>query len=142
MQFSTILSVFALVGGALSQTSGTGSAGYDLVYDNPETSTLSLACSDGVNGLYTKGHLKLSDLPRFPRVAAAETVTGWNSPKCGACYNLTWEGVSVSVVVVDHTDSGFVLSLAALDTLAGGQGAGLGRVNITWEEAIPANCGF
>lgn len=142
MQFSTILSVFALFGGALSQTSGAGTAGYDQVYDNPDTSTLVLACSDGPNGLFTKGYSKLSNLPSFPRVAATETVAGWNSPKCGTCYNVTWGTSTISVVAVDRATSGFVLSLAALNTLTGGQGVALGRVNIVWEETSPANCGL
>lgn len=142
MQFSAILSIFSLAAGALSQTSGAGKAGYDPVYGNGSTPMLSLACSDGPNGLYTKGYTDLSALPAFPRVAATETVVGWNSEKCGMCYTLTWRGRNVSVLAVDHAVSGFVLSLSALDMLTHGQGVAFGTVDITWQEDVPAKCDF
>ncbi|RPB10232.1 Cerato-platanin [Morchella conica CCBAS932] len=130
MQFSTIL--LTLVSAATSALAVT--AAYDTTYDTSSLSTLVLACSDGVNGLYTKGYQTLGSVPGFPNVGAVETVAGWNSANCGKCYNVTYGSTTIKVTAVDHAASGFVLSLAALNTLTGGQGVALGRVDVTYTE--------
>jgi len=144
MKFSviaaTLLSVIAPIASA-------STAAWDSVYDSPSTSTLSVACSDGANGLWTKGYKKLGDIPRFPNVAAVPTVAGWNSPNCGKCFSITYTvtGKTIYVVGVDTSRSSgdFVLSKAALNTLTGGLADQLGRVPVTWSQlASGAKCGM
>lgn len=143
MQFSTaIVSLMAMAAGAFAQVATTAS--YDPVYDTSSLSTLSVTCSDGTNGLYTKGYQTLGALPGFPRVGAIETVTQWNSPNCGKCYKVTWTdtGASINIIGVDRATSGIVLSLGALNELTGGQGVNLGRVNVSYVETAATDCGY
>ncbi|KAF8464448.1 SnodProt1 [Kalaharituber pfeilii] len=113
-----------------------GTLAYDTIYDSPSTSTLSLACSDGVNGLYTKGYQSLGSIGNFPNVGAAPSITGWNSPNCGKCFKVTYNGKSIFVTGVDSSrgSGGFVVSKAAMNTLTNGQADMLGRVNVDWEQ--------
>ncbi|KAL1996678.1 hypothetical protein VTN49DRAFT_7543 [Thermomyces lanuginosus] len=115
---------------------------YDTVYDDAGLSTLSLACSDGENGLFTKGYATIGALPNFPLVGGAPTIEGWNSPNCGACYRLTYKDTSINVIGVDVARGGFVLSKAAMDQLTNGLAEQLGHVTATFEPAAPADCGF
>lgn len=73
MKFS-FAALLAVVPAVLAGTPGKLS--YDPVYGNAGQSTLTLACSDGDNGLYTKGYKTLGDLPKFPMVAAVPDVQG------------------------------------------------------------------
>ena len=79
MKFSTaIVSLVAMTASAFAQVATT--AAYDTHYDTGTLSTLSTACSDGENGLNTKGYPTLDSLPGFPRVGAIETITGKLQP--------------------------------------------------------------
>ncbi|KAF8249130.1 allergen Asp f 15 precursor [Wilcoxina mikolae CBS 423.85] len=128
MQFTT--TIFALLASALTVSAGTQvSVGYDTNYDSPILSTKSTACSDGSNGLFTKGYNTLGDLPNFPLVGASDQIPGWNSNQCGKCFKIFYQGTSIYVTAVDHAGNGFVLSKAAMDKLTGGQAQMLGRVN-------------
>ncbi|RPB29659.1 Cerato-platanin, partial [Terfezia boudieri ATCC MYA-4762] len=117
---------------------------WDSTYDNGSLSTLSVACSDGSNGLYTKGYKTLSTIPNFPLVGAAPTIAGWNSPNCGKCFAVTYSGNTIYITGVDTSRSrtDFVLSKAALNKLTGGLADQLGRVTVTWSQ-LPsgARCG-
>ena len=128
----------------VSAQSGSGTAAWDSVYDNAGQSTLTLACSDGVNGLYTKGKQTLSQVPGFPLVGAAPTIAGWNSPNCGKCFKVTWGSKTIYITGVDTSRStgNFVLSKYALNQLTGGLADQLGRVSVTWSQvANRAGCG-
>ena len=57
---------------------------WDSVYDNAGGSLSVVSCSDGPNGLLTKGYNVFKDLPTFPNIGAASAVAGWNSPNCGS----------------------------------------------------------
>lgn len=148
MQFlKSILLLAATASLTLAQT--TGIAKYDNTYDNANLSTLSVACSDGTNGLFTKGYRTLGSVPGFPNLGGAGTVAGWNSPNCGACYQLTYTPPPpaapkvLNIVAVDVAAPGtFVLSQAALDTLTGGQAVMLGSVSVSWAPVAASQCGF
>lgn len=71
MQFLALLAVIPAVLAGQPST-----LAYDPVYGNPSTSTLATECSDGQNGLYTKGYPTLGSLPSFPRVATVPDVLG------------------------------------------------------------------
>ncbi|KAG1796034.1 Cerato-platanin [Suillus plorans] len=130
MKFSSVLfSVSVFVLSALAQTTETLS--YDSTYDDATLSLSSVACSDGANGLETKGYATLGSLPTFPNVGGVYTVTGWNSAACGACYNVTYGGKSVAILAVDVSKTGFTVSESAMNTLTGGLAVELGRVDAT-----------
>ena len=113
---------------------------YDTVYDDPKKSTLSMACSDGINGLYTKGFPDLYSLGGFPNVGASATIEGWDSRNCGACYKLSYDGRMVYVTAVDHSANGFVLSGEAMRALTGGVGLAIGVIKATYAEADREMC--
>ena len=118
------------------------SIAWDSNYGNGDLSTLSVACSNGLNGLYSKGYKTLGALPSFPNVAAIQTVTGWNDADCGKCYKATFRTKSVYITAVDVAGGGIVTSKATLNTLTGGLAEELGRVDGTFEEVAASNCGL
>ena len=153
----TFLAPLALAGEAATLS-------FDPVYSTPSTSTLNLACSDGANGLYTKGFPTLGSLSKYPNVVASpeiqgmlyisipnfiinsadEKYVGWNSAQCGACYKLYYKGTGKSVyaVGVDVGRGGFVGSQQVLDTLTNGRATAVGRVDVSWLRVEPVLCGF
>ena len=123
MQFKTF--TLALITAALSApaasaspTSKTLKVTFDQTYDNASKSLLGVACSNGENGLLTKGFTTLGSLPAFPYVGGAQFVEGWNSAMCGSCWTLTYKGKSINVVAVDTAGVGFNLAKQAFDALA------------------------
>lgn len=133
------LSTFTLH--VLCQTT-TQTLSYDPVYDDSSESLDYLACSNGSNGLENLGYSTLGQVPNFPYVGGAYTVTGWNSPACKTCYNLTYEDKSISVLAVDSALDGFNVAQQAMDYLTDGQSTQLGRVDVQSTPVDPAYCGF
>ncbi|KAI0263759.1 Cerato-platanin [Gloeopeniophorella convolvens] len=115
---------------------------YDETYDNPKGSLTTVACSTGVNGLITKGFTDFKSLPSFPNIGAAQAVAGYNSPACGSCWEITYQGTTVIVTAVDHAGDGFNLSLEAMNTLTHGNAVGLGVVNATAKQVAASKCGL
>ncbi|OJA15474.1 hypothetical protein AZE42_06351 [Rhizopogon vesiculosus] len=132
------IAAFAL--SALAQTTETLS--YDTNYDNGSLSLSSVACSDGANGLETKGYTTLSSLPQFPNVGGVYTVTGYNSAACGSCYEVTFGNNTVAILAVDVSKTGFTVSQAAMNTLTGNLAAELGRVDVTATQVDASVCGL
>lgn len=56
----------------------------DPVYDNATESLGAVACSDGPNGMLTKGYNVFGDLKTFPYIGGSSAVAAWNSPNCGS----------------------------------------------------------
>lgn len=145
MQFTTV--ILSILSAAVTVFAASGTAAYDTTYDTGSLSTLSTACSDGINGLSTKGYSTLGSLPGFPRVGASAEVAGWNSGNCGKCYTVTWQpdgaaARSINVIAVDHAGEGWVLSRGALDQLTGGLAVMVGRFPVTWAPTAQSSCGF
>ncbi|KAI0062040.1 Cerato-platanin [Artomyces pyxidatus] len=115
---------------------------YDTAYDNKAGSTLSVSCSDGVNGLYTKGYKTFGSLPSFPNIGAASAIAGWNSAACGSCWQLTYNGKSINVTAVDHAGEGFNLGLTAMNTLTNGNAVAWGVVQATAKQLPASSCGL
>lgn len=115
---------------------------YDTIYDSANLSLNNVACSDGPNGLITKGYTTLGSLPNFPRIGGAGTISGWNSESCGSCYGLTYENTTIFVTAVDYAASGFNIALSAMNELTGGRAVQLGRVNAILSFADRSRCGF
>lgn len=115
---------------------------YDEAYDNGSASLDTVACSDGENGLITKGFSNFGSLPQFPNIGGAVAVGGWNSDACGTCWQLTYKGKSINVLAVDHTDAGFNIALAAMNTLTNNQAKQLGRIDVTAKQVATSACGL
>ncbi|KAH0830145.1 Cerato-platanin [Lanmaoa asiatica] len=118
------------------------SLSYDTTYDNASLSLASVACSDGPNGLMTKGYTTLGSLPTFPNVGGVYTVTGWNSAECGTCYEVTYGSNTIAVLAVDVSLDGFNLSEEAMNTLTGGLAVELGRVTVSSTPVAASVCGI
>ncbi|KAG6893720.1 hypothetical protein C0995_016265, partial [Termitomyces sp. Mi166 len=132
MKFTSILASLVL----LPALTLADTVSYDQTYDNAAASLTTVACSDGPNGLITRGFTTFGSLPKFPHIGGAAAVGGWNSANCGTCWDLTYtdsQGVSrtISVLAVDHADSGFNLALGAMNELTNNQATFLGRVDAT-----------
>ena len=57
---------------------------WDFFYDQGTVSLMSVACSDGSNGLLTKGYNTFQDLRTFPNIGGSSVVASYNSPNCGS----------------------------------------------------------
>ncbi|PIL34290.1 hypothetical protein GSI_03065 [Ganoderma sinense ZZ0214-1] len=140
MQFKTL--ALAVLAAASTSLAATVSVSYDETYDNASASLTGVACSDGTNGLITKGFSSFGSLPQFPNIGGAAAVAGWNDAACGTCWTLTYNGKSVNVLAIDHAGSGFNIALAAMNTLTNNQAAALGRINAEATQAAASACGL
>ncbi|KAG2109441.1 Cerato-platanin [Suillus cothurnatus] len=127
---------------ALPVLAQTESLSYDTTYDNADLSLDSVACSDGPNGLISKGYTTLGQLPTFPNVGGAYTVTGWDSVYCGTCYEVTYGDTTIAVLAVDVATEGFNVAEEAMNTLTGNQAVFLGRVDVTSVQVNASVCGL
>ena len=115
---------------------------YDTTYDNADQSLGTVVCSDGANGLLTKGFTTFGSLPTFPNIGAAQAIAGWNSAACGSCWKISYKGKSITVTAVDHAGDGFNLAETALNTLTNGQAVALGEISATAVEVDASECGI
>ncbi|KAG0706467.1 cerato-platanin-related secreted protein [Suillus ampliporus] len=122
---------------------------YDTAYDISSTSLNTVACSDGSNGMETRGYTTFGSIPSFPYIGGAPQITGWNSPYCGSCWQISYTGSSglttitvTAIDVGDATREGFNLSLEAMNALTGGQAQSLGRVSVTATQVGASACGL
>ncbi|TDL22976.1 Cerato-platanin [Rickenella mellea] len=121
-----ILPLFATT--ALSAPAFNVSITYDQTYDNKAGSLSTVACSNGKNGLLTRGFTTFGSLPSFPNIGGGFPVTGWNSTACGGCWNIAFNESSINVILVDTANPGFNLALGAMMKLTK-QAVQLGRIN-------------
>jgi Cerato-platanin len=119
---------------------------YDTVYDNRATSLNTVACSDGKNGMITKGYKTFGDLPSFPHIGAASAVEGYNSASCGSCWELSYTNdkttTSIFVTAIDHAGEGFVITQMGLQHLGGQQAVNAGKINATATRVGGSLCGL
>ena len=115
---------------------------FDATYDNAGQSLSTVSCSDGANGLLTKGFTTFGSLPTFPNIGAAQAIAGYNSAKCGSCWKITYGGETITVTAIDHAGDGFNIAEAALNTLTNGQAEHDGTVSATAVEVDMSECGI
>lgn len=140
MKFS-MLSFLALPLAAVAQlTATTLTVSFDTAYDNPGFDMNTSACSDGENGLVTDGYKTAGQLPSYPNIGGAFSIAGWNSPNCGKCYSLEYEGVTIYVTAMDTGSDGFNLSKQAMNTLTNGRAESAGRIVANFAEAPASKC--
>ncbi|PCH34756.1 Cerato-platanin [Wolfiporia cocos MD-104 SS10] len=142
MQFTALAATLALLfaPAVLAQSSVT--VAYDETYDSSSASLSTVSCSDGANGLETKGYTTFGSLPDFPYIGAAAAVSGWNSAECGTCWELEYDGNTINVLAIDHAASGFNIALAAMNELTNNQAQFLGRVTATATQVDASSCGL
>ncbi|KAI8999131.1 immunomodulatory protein [Trametes punicea] len=139
MQIKTL----ALAALALLAPSALGvTVSYDPAYDKASSSLRTVACSDGTHGLLTQGFTTLGALPHFPNIGGAAAVAGWNSAQCGTCWALEYKGRTLTVLAVDHAQSGFNIALEAMNALTGGKAEQLGRIEATATQVDKSKCGL
>jgi len=120
---------------------------WDDVYDDSGASLAIVACSDGTNGLLTRGFTTFGSLTNFPNIGGVPAITGFNSASCGTCWKVTYtnsQGVqkSINVLGIDTGAKGFNVAKAAMNTLTNGQADQLGRVDVDAEQIDASNCGL
>ncbi len=141
MRFTSIVSLVLFAATALAAPSATTvRVSYDQTYDVKSNSLDIVACSNGPNGLETKGYTTFGSLKNFPNIGGAQYIAGWNSASCGTCWQLKYNGKTINVVAIDHADSGFNLSLEAMNKLTNNQAEQLGVVQATVTSLPAASC--
>lgn len=137
MKFTTILSATLLFAGSVFADT----VSYDQTYDNKGQSLATVACSDGANGLLTRGFTTFGSLPSFPFIGGAAAIPGWNSTQCGTCWNLAFNGTSINILAIDHS-TGFNIALEALNKLTNNNAVQIGRINAVATQVAASVCGL
>ncbi|KAF4963116.1 hypothetical protein FSARC_8829 [Fusarium sarcochroum] len=129
MYISKVASLACLLSSTSSITVTTVT--YNGIFDDATTSVKEFACWNGKKGslIEDQGWVDLQDLPRV--IAGYEGVDGPDSPLCGTCWILEYEGRSRPMIVVDSAKSGFATDIKTMDSLTGGRATKFGRVNVT-----------
>ena len=140
MKFAPALTTLAVF--TSSSMAVTMTVSFDQFYDNETQSLATVACSNGPNGLLTEGFTTFGSLPGFPNIGGAAAVAGFNSPNCGSCWQLTFQGRSINVLAIDHAASGFNIALEAMNTLTNDQAEFLGRINADAVQVPASSCGL
>ncbi|KAI1452217.1 SnodProt1 [Annulohypoxylon moriforme] len=136
MQFSKLAQLLSFVAASSAVT-----VSYDTGYDDRSRSLTAVSCSDGTNGLITRYGWQTQGSIPAAYIGGADTIAGWNSPNCGACYQLTYNGKSINVLAIDHAAAGFNIALDAMNALTNGQAVALGRVDATSTQVDISACG-
>lgn len=137
---ATLFTLSASLAHAANSTE-TASATFDTDYDDASLSLSTVTCSNGENGLVTKGYNTVGDLPTQD-VAGSLTVKGWNDVNCGACYSLSYKNETVYVVAIDAAIGEFNVAQKVLDKLTHGHAQEFGSVPVDYEKVDELNCGF
>ena len=115
------------------------------IYGNGGDSLNIVACSNGPNGMITKGFTTFNSLPTFPNIGGGFTVGGWGSAECGSCWKLTYPttGGIIYATAIDTVFSGFDLSVEAVEALLlGAVPASFSEIDVEALEVSPTFCGF
>lgn len=137
-----IISLAAILPAAYSDT-----VTYDTEYDNPDISLTAVACSNGKNGMLTKGYQIFGKIPGFPNIGAASAVEGYDSTSCGSCWELTYTKSdkttkTIYMTAIDHSGGGFNVAGAALKKLGGQEAVDAGHIEVTSKRVARTYCGF
>ncbi|OAX40953.1 Cerato-platanin [Rhizopogon vinicolor AM-OR11-026] len=116
---------------------------YDTFYDNPTTSLSQVACSNGVNGLLTKGYTTFNSLPSFPDIGGIPDLV-WNSTLCGTCWQLEYTTPSGQYKSIYFTavDAAYTINLSqeAFNVLTDNTGVASGKVTAVGTQVAPSFC--
>jgi len=102
------------------------------------------SCSDGENGLMTRWGYDTID-PMAPFVAAT-SISGWNSPNCGNCYEVVGSASTVYLTAIDQCGAGpegmmhFDIHPTAFQMLMGDDGVDAGSDYVKFREVSSLKC--
>ena len=130
---STLLSLAALFSVVSADT-----VRYNKIYDDSSNSLDGVACSN----LVTDQINTLGDLPTFPAIGGVFAVSGWGSPECGSCWELTYNGKTIYVTAIDTISDGFDISLGAMNTLTAGNAVALDSIDASATQVPRFYCGL
>ncbi|KAI0010437.1 Epl1 protein [Xylariaceae sp. FL0662B] len=139
MQFTKLAQLLSL---SLASAVSAVSVSYDTGYDDASRSLTAVQCSDGTNGLITRYGWQTQGQIPSQYIGGAYAVAAWNSPNCGTCWQLSYEGRTINVLAVDGAADGFNIELSALDALTNGQGIALGRIEADAAQVDVSACGL
>ncbi|OJA17198.1 hypothetical protein AZE42_00171 [Rhizopogon vesiculosus] len=118
---------------------------YDYTYSNSDGSLNNVACSNGANGLLSKGYTTFGSLPSFPYLGGVPGAS-WNSTLCGSCWavkyampNGTQNTIYITAVDLAAT---FNLSPEAFGNLTDGTGFAAGKVRARAVQVNETKCGM
>ncbi|KAJ3984106.1 Cerato-platanin [Lentinula detonsa] len=120
---------------------------YDTAYDDANASLSTVACSDGSNGLLTKGYTTFGSLPSNPNIGAFGAIEGYNSANCGTCWQITYSSngasTTLNVLAIDHAGEGLInVSEEAMNTLTNGNAVAFGAVTVSAVQVDASSCGL
>ncbi|OKL58619.1 hypothetical protein UA08_06167 [Talaromyces atroroseus] len=141
LSFSPSATTLAAAAAAAGNTTATTLATFDTAYDDASLSLSTVTCSNGENGLVTKGYNTIGDLPT-KNVGGSLTIKGWNDPNCGACYSLSYKNETVYVLAIDVAISQFNVAQKVLDQLTHGHAQEFGSVEVEYEKVDGEKCGL
>ncbi|KAG1770877.1 Cerato-platanin [Suillus placidus] len=118
---------------------------YDPVYANPNSSLATVSCSNGANGLLTKGYTTFGSIPSFPNIGGIPGAT-WNSTLCGTCWSLqyTTPGGVQTTIFITAVDPAYTFNVSpqTFNKLNNGTGFELGKIAAEATEVAASNCGM
>ncbi|KAH8834286.1 Cerato-platanin [Flagelloscypha sp. PMI_526] len=133
---------FLVVSALLSFAAATR-VSWDATYDKASTSLDVVACSNGDNGVETKyGWKKLGDVSTFPLIGGADVISGWNDVDCGTCWKLAYNNRSITVLAIDHCQTGFNIGKTAMNQLTNNRAEEVGVVQATATKQALSACGL
>ena len=103
-------------------------------YDTPSNGIANVACSN-------LPYATLGQIPGYPNIAGSHVVSGYGSPGCGTCWQITYEGRSVNVLAVDTYAPGWNLALPTMQNLLGSNSTNLPEVQATVVQVDASACG-
>jgi hypothetical protein len=71
-----------------------------------------------------------------------DAIRGFSSSQCFSCWKIEYGGKHVSLFAIDSAESGFVLSLDAMQSLTGGQARELVRIDAKATQVDASYCGI
>jgi len=135
-----LISLFVAAAVSTVAIAGSFTLQYDPIYDTAGESMDVVACSELATEFPTFG-----SLPKFPNIGAFAAVSGFGSPSCGTCWELTTDLVSAPLfaIAIDHAGAGLInLSEEAMNTLTNGQAVALGHYPVTANQVASSLCGL
>ncbi|KAG2129130.1 Cerato-platanin [Suillus clintonianus] len=101
MKFTLVVALLSVITPLAFAFPILGYVTYDFVYSNASASLATVSCSNGANGLLTRGYTTFGSIPSFPNIGAIPGAT-WNSDLCGTCWSVKYtapDGVQTTIFI-------------------------------------------
>lgn len=113
---------------------------FNTLYDDPSRSLSEVSCWRKGAGFKPNLDWKIQkDAVGFIGIDA---IHAFSQAQCFSCWKLEYGDKHVSLFAIDGADSGFVLSLNAMQSLTGGQARELVRIDVEATQVDVSNCGI